>query len=64
MASAATAAEFVNVVAEEVSAGIGRALNYWLGQIELVAVDTRLTATERIRAIEQILRDRRSATEK
>lgn len=55
MARAATNSEFVSLIAEEVSAGIDRALGYWLGRIEVEVVDRSLTTAERLLAIEQIL---------
>lgn len=55
MASRATRVEFVEMVAEEVTSGIDRALGYWLGRIELEVVDRSLTTAERLDAIENIL---------
>jgi phage baseplate assembly protein W len=63
MASRATRAEFVNAVAEEISSGIDRAVRYWLGRIEVEVVDRSLTTTERIYAIEQILREYKNVSE-
>jgi len=62
MASKATRADFVEMVAEEVSSGIDRALRYWLGRIELEVVDHSLSTSERIYAVEQILREYKDAT--
>lgn len=55
MAGSSTRTDFVSVVAEEISAGIDRALQYWLGRIELEVVDGSLSTAERIDAIEEIL---------
>lgn len=55
MARTASRTEFVSMVAQEISSGIDRALQYWLGRIELEVVDRSLTTAERISAIEQIL---------
>jgi hypothetical protein len=55
MAGSSTRTDFVSMVAEEVSSGIDRALQYWLGRIELEVVDRSLSTDERIDAIEQIL---------
>jgi len=55
MASRSTRTDFVSMVAEEVSSGIDRALQYWLGRIELEVVDRSLSTAERIDAIEEIL---------
>jgi hypothetical protein len=62
MASKATRADFVDMVAEEISSGIDRALQYWLGRIELDVVDSSLSTSERIYAVEQILREYKDAT--
>ena len=43
MVRTATNSEFVSLIAEEVSAGIDRALGYWLGRIEVEVVDRSLT---------------------
>jgi hypothetical protein len=55
MARTTSRTEFVSMVAEEISSGIDRALQYWLGRIEVEVVDRSLTSSERIHAIEQIL---------
>ena len=57
MANQATRRDFVDMVAQELSSGIGRALDYWLGRIELELIDRSLTAAERIDAIEGILQE-------
>lgn len=62
MATKATRADFVEMVAEEVSSGIDRALQYWMGRIELEIVDRSLSTSERIYAVEQILREYKDAT--
>ncbi len=64
MANIATRVDFVHLVADEICFGIERALDYWLGRIELEAVDGRLTTAERISAIQQILREYKVATGK
>ena len=61
MAKAATKDDFVLMVAEEVSSGIERGLNYWMGRIELEVVDRSLSTAERIYAIEKILQEYRDA---
>lgn len=62
MASTATKADFVRMVAQEVSSGIDRALQYWLGRIEMEVLDRKLTVAQRISAIEQILTEYKLAT--
>jgi hypothetical protein len=61
MANKATRADFVEMVAEEISSGIDRALHYWLGRIELEVVDRSLSTSERLYAVEQILREYKDA---
>jgi len=55
MAGSITRTDFVSIVAGEISSGIDRALQYWLGRIEVEVVDRSLTTAERIDAIEGIL---------
>lgn len=55
MAGSSTKTDFVSLVAEEISSGIDRALQYWLGRIELEVVDRSLSTDERMDAIEGIL---------
>ena len=55
MAGSSTRMDFVSLVAEEISSGIDRALQYWLGRIELEIVDRSLSTDERMDAIEEIL---------
>lgn len=55
MAGSITKSDFVSMVAGEISTGIDRALQCWLGRIELEVVDRSLTTAERIDAIEGIL---------
>ena len=64
MASVATRADFVSLVAEEIVSGIDNALNYWLGRIDMELADAKLTTAERLRAIELILREYKEATGK
>lgn len=64
MASTATRADFVSLVAQEIASGIDHALDYWLGRIELELVDAKLTTIERVHAIELILREYKEATGK
>jgi hypothetical protein len=61
MANAATRADFVTLVAQEMTSGIERALQYWMGRIELEVVDRSLSTAERIYAIEQILQEYKDA---
>lgn len=55
MAGSSTRTDFVSMVAQEISSGIDRALQYWLGRIELEVLDRSLSTEERMDAIEEIL---------
>ena len=57
MAEIAKNTDFVSIVAREISSGIDRALAYWLGRIELELVDASFTTTQRMAAIEAIIRE-------
>ena len=57
MATAAGRTDFVSIVAQEISAGIDRALRYWLGRIEVEVMDRSLTSAQRVNAIEDILQE-------
>ena len=59
MSNVADKSDFVSIVAREISSGIDRALGYWLGRIELEVVDASLPSSQRLAAIEQILREYR-----
>ena len=60
MASSAVSPDFISAVAEEMSAGINRALRYWLGRIELEVIDRSFTPAERVSAIQQIIEEYKS----
>lgn len=64
MAGTATRADFVSLVAQEIASGIDQAMDYWLGRIEMELVHAKLTNSERLRAIELILREYKEATGK
>jgi len=57
MANTANGADFVSIVAREISSGIDRALTYWLGRIELEVVDQSMTISERMAAVRGILQE-------
>ena len=57
MASATTRTDFVTLVAEEIISGIDHAVEYWMGRIEQELAGSRLTAIERVHAIERVLRE-------
>lgn len=57
MATRANQIDFVDMIAQEVSSGIHQALGYWLGRIELELIDLSLPESQRLDAIEGILRE-------
>ena len=57
MSNTPAKADFVTLVAREISSGIDRALAYWLGRIEVELVDRSITNAQREAAIEAILRE-------
>ena len=57
MAQSTKDTDFVSIVAQEISSGIDRALAYWLGRIELELLDASFTTTQRMAAIEAIIRE-------
>ena len=57
MASTTTRTDFVTLVAEEIISGIDHAVEYWLGRIEQELAGGSLTPTERVHAIERVLRE-------
>lgn len=57
MAATAVGGDFVSIVAEEMASGIDRSLRYWLGRIEIEAIDRSLTPGERIVAIRKIIEE-------
>jgi hypothetical protein len=62
MASLAGRTDFVGMVAQEISSGIDRALQYWLGRIEVEVMDRSLSSAQRINAIEDILQEYKGVT--
>ncbi|MBS1852965.1 MAG: hypothetical protein JST79_18835 [Acidobacteria bacterium] len=53
--------DFIDLVAEEMAAGIHRAVDHWMGQVEAVFHDTRLTTLGRMHAIQDILEEYRQS---
>jgi hypothetical protein len=64
MVGSSSGTEFVSLVAEEISSRIDRALQYWLGRIELEVVDRSLSTAERMDAIAEILTEYKMRTGK
>jgi hypothetical protein len=63
MSRAASRADFVDLVAQEILSGIDRALHYWLGRIELEVLDGSLSTAERMYAIERIIQEYKDMAE-
>jgi hypothetical protein len=64
MAHAASRTEFVSLVAEEIVSGIDHAVQYWMSRLEQELNASELTAIDRIRAIERLLREYKEVTGK
>jgi hypothetical protein len=64
MASTASRADFVTLVAEEIVSGIDHAVEYWMGRLERELTGTGLTTVERLRAIERLVREYKEVTGK
>jgi hypothetical protein len=60
----ATRADFVEAVAQELSAGVERAVECWMAQIENTFNDTHLTTLGRMQAIREILENYKRSTGK
>jgi hypothetical protein len=64
MAHTASRTEFVSLVAEEIISGIDHAVEYWMSRLEQELTATGLTAIDRLKAIEQLLREYKEVTAK
>jgi hypothetical protein len=62
--TAATTTDFVNLVAEEIVAGIDYATEYWLARVEQELTAANVSCVDRIRAVEQVLREYKDVTGK
>jgi hypothetical protein len=61
MATSAINQGFIEAVAAEMSAGIRRALDGWMGRVESALGDPKLTSLGRLRAVQQIVSDYKNA---
>ena len=57
LANVDTKNDFVNLVAAEMAAGIECAVESWLGRIDRVLNDNRLTTLGRLHAVQEVLRN-------
>jgi len=64
MASTASRADFVTLVAEEIVSGIDHAVEYWMGRLEQELTGAELTTVERLHAIERLVREYKEVTGK
>jgi len=62
--TAATTTDFVNLVAEEIVAGIDYATEYWLARVEQELSGQRVSCADRLHAIERVLQEYREVTGK
>jgi hypothetical protein len=56
MATTALNLDFVEAVASEMSAGIDRAVECWLAQIDQALSDNKLTTLGRLNAVQDVIR--------
>lgn len=64
MASTIVQRDFVDLVAQEMSHGVEKAVDCWMSQIEDAATDARLTGLDRLRAVTEILQNYKRLTGK
>ncbi len=64
MASTSTPADFVSMIAQEIVSGIDDAVGYWLGRIEHELAGRALSAEQRLREVELVIREYKEATGK
>ena len=64
MATSAIPREIVSVIADEMAWGVERAVDCWMGQIEQVLTDTRLTSLGRLNAVKEIVEQYKNLTGK
>ncbi len=64
LSSVAIPADIVNVIASEMAAGVERAVECWMLQIEQALTDVRLTSLGRLNAVQEIVRDYKTLTGK
>jgi hypothetical protein len=64
LAITAMPTDLVNVIANEMSIGVERAVEYWLSEIEQALTDTHLTSLGRLNAVRDILNEYKKLTGK
>jgi hypothetical protein len=56
--------DLVGVISEEMAIGVERAVDCWMTQIELALTDIRLTAVDRLNAVQEIVESYKHLTGK
>ena len=64
MSSVAIPTDIVNVIASEMAAGVERAVECWMSQIEQALSDVRLTSLGRLNAVNEIVSNYKKLTGK
>jgi hypothetical protein len=64
MAHTTSRTEFVSMVADEIISGIDHAVEYWMSRLEQELTANGLSAFDRLRAIERLLREYKDVTVK
>jgi len=64
MASVAADVDLVSLVAAEMAAGVERAVDCWMAQVEHALTDTQLTTLGRLNAVREILANYKTLTGK
>ena len=64
MSSVAISTDIVNVIASEMAAGVERAVECWMLQIDQALTDTRLTSLGRLNAVQEIVLNYKKLTGK
>jgi hypothetical protein len=57
LATTALATDFIQIVADEMSAGVERAVEYWLTQIDQIVTNDKITALGKLTAVQGVLRN-------
>jgi hypothetical protein len=64
VASTSTQSDLISMIAHEVVSGIDEAVGYWLSRIEQELVGRGLSAEQRLRGVELVIREYKEATGK
>jgi hypothetical protein len=57
LATTALATDFIQIVATEMSAGVERAVEYWLTQIDQILMNDKITTLGKLTAVQGVLRN-------